>query len=89
MLKKIRFLYPLLAVVILLAACAPVSVSDDGSKIDATQAAQMIEDAVAKALADAQATADADGSVEPLKRMRTRKGYNLGLRIRRQSMRII
>ena len=65
MLKKIRFLYPLLAVVILLAACAPVSVSDDGSKIDATQAAQMIEDAVAKALADAQATADAAAAAAP------------------------
>ena len=54
MLKKYRFVYMALAVVLLLSACIP-GTAPDGSTIDATQAAALVGTAVAQAL-DAQAT---------------------------------
>ena len=54
MLKKYRFAYVALAAALLLSACIP-SVSPAGSTIDATQAAALVETAVAQAL-NAQAT---------------------------------
>ena len=54
-LKKFSFLYIILAAVFLLSACIPTGAADAGTTIDATQAAEMIEEAVAQAL-DAQAT---------------------------------
>jgi len=53
----IRFAILITAASLLLSACIPTS-GADGATIDATQAAQMIEDAVEKAL-DAQATENA------------------------------
>ena len=55
--KKFRFVYLILAAAFLLSACLPTGSANDGGSttIDATQAAQMIETAVAQAL-DAQAT---------------------------------
>ncbi len=58
MLKKSRFVMMILAAALVLSACLPATGSD-GATIDATQAAQMVEDAVNKAL-DAQATQNAD-----------------------------
>lgn len=55
--KTIRIGMLLAAATLLLSACFPAT-SPDGATIDATQAAQMIEDAVEKAL-DAQATENA------------------------------
>ena len=57
MLKKYRFVYVILATVFLLTACFPAATSD-GLTIDATQAAELIETAVAQAL-NAQATQNA------------------------------
>lgn len=54
MLKKFRFVYMILAATLLLSACFPTTTAD-GTTIDATQAAQMVETAVAQAL-NAQAT---------------------------------
>ncbi len=54
MLKKYRFVYVALAAALMLSACIP-SVSPAGSTIDATEAAALVETAVAQAL-DAQAT---------------------------------
>ena len=54
-LKKFSFLYIILAAVFLLSACIPTGGADIGTTIDATQAAEMIAEAVAQAL-DAQAT---------------------------------
>jgi hypothetical protein len=69
--KKFRFVYIILAAAFLLSACLPTGTADDGSTIDATQAAQLIETAVAQALG-AQATQVAESapqatatSVEP------------------------
>ena len=53
-LNQFRFGYMILAAAFLLSACIPGTAAD-GTTIDATQAAQMIETAVAQAL-DAQAT---------------------------------
>ena len=57
--KKYRFAYMILAAALLLAACIPTGA--DGSTIDATQAAELIETAVAQAL-DAQATQNAENA---------------------------
>lgn len=57
MLKKYRFVYVILAAAFLISACFPAGTAD-GSTIDATQAAEMIETAVAQALS-AQATQNA------------------------------
>ncbi len=57
MLKKSRFVMMILVAALVLSACLPATGSD-GATIDATQAAQMVEDAVNKAL-DAQATQNA------------------------------
>ncbi len=54
MFKKTQFAMMIFAVALLLSACFPAT-APDGSTIDATQAAAMIETAVAQAL-DAQAT---------------------------------
>lgn len=56
--KTIRFAMLLVAATLLLSACFPATNSEEGSTIDATQAAQMVEDAVDKAL-NAQATQNA------------------------------
>mgnify|MGYP002639801081 CR=1 FL=1 len=56
--KTIRFAMLIAAAALLLSACIPTTTAPDGATIDATQAAQMIEDAVEKAL-DAQATENA------------------------------
>ncbi len=53
--KKYRFTYIVFIAAFLLSACLPTGAADNGSTIDATQAAQLIETAVAQAL-DAQAT---------------------------------
>ena len=58
--KKYRFAYMVLAAALLLSACLPnLSADTDGATIDATQAAALIETAVAKAL-NAQATQNAE-----------------------------
>jgi len=57
MLKKYRFVYVILAAAFLLSACLPAE-GTDGSTINATQAAELIETAVAQAL-NAQATQNA------------------------------
>ncbi len=54
MLKKFQFGMMVLAIVFLLSACIPGAIAE-GATIDATQAAQLVETAVAQAL-DAQAT---------------------------------
>ena len=61
--KKFRFVYLFLATMLLLVACVPTN-TNDGTTIDATQAAEMIEDAVAQAL-DAQATQNAESIPQP------------------------
>ncbi|HIE24638.1 MAG TPA: hypothetical protein EYP74_01415 [Anaerolineales bacterium] len=48
--KKFRFVYLILGVAFLLSACVSTSAPNDGSTIDATQAAELIETAVAQAL---------------------------------------
>jgi hypothetical protein len=54
----LRFAMLIATAALLLSACIPTPAGNDGATIDATQAAQMIEDAVNKAL-DAQATENA------------------------------
>ena len=61
--KKFRFAYLFLAAMLLLVACVPTS-TNNGATIDATQAAEMIEDAVAQALG-AQATQNAETIPQP------------------------
>lgn len=54
-LKKFSFIPIILVTVFLLSACIPTGAADDGSTIDATQAAELVETAVAQALSN-QAT---------------------------------
>ncbi len=54
----IRFAMLISAAALLLSACVPTPAANDGATIDATQAAQMVEEAVQKAL-DGQATQNA------------------------------
>jgi len=62
MLKKLHFVYLILAAAFLLSACIP-TVSNGGT-INATQAAELVENAVAEALS-AQATQDAANQPAP------------------------
>lgn len=61
MLKKTHFVYLILAAIFLLSACIPAA---NGGTIDATQAAELVENAVAEALS-AQATQDAANQPAP------------------------
>ncbi len=60
----IRFAMLITAAALLLSACVPTPAANDSVTIDATQAAQMVEDAVKKAL-DGQATQNAANQPAP------------------------